>query len=174
MNDLLYFLLSKNFSSKPARPRIIELIQVNLPLPHARLPILLILKTDEEGVIQQLVDRLALISVSFQAPIHEVPEFSRPPTLDLWHILINDGCHKCFSLADVCVWRHACSQLIGKATVRPNVNCLRIVDALGDLGGDPVRCPLLRLALLLLIGKEASEAQVSDLDVTICRMQDII
>ena len=81
---------------------------------------------------------------------------------------------KLVSTADVCERRHTSRKLVREATECPHIYLLRVLDALGNLGADPIRSATFGLSVLFLLRQEDGEAKICKLDIAIHVRQNVV
>ena len=100
---------------------------------------------------QELLNTEAIFRILLQALINEILEGGAPALVNFGHGLVHDRIKQVTTLLDVGEGRGSSSELIGEAAKGPHIDLLRVLDALCDLGADPVGRAALRLPIRLLL-----------------------
>ena len=123
---------------------------------------------------KQLPDCHPFLRVPLQAALHEFFEVLRPVPSDLGHINVDDVVDEQSLVSDICEGWIASRQLICKASVRPDVDFLGVLDSRSDLWRDPIRCAFLRLTPRLLLGQETRKTEICNFNLAVGRVKDIV
>ena len=125
---------------------------MNLPLAFVSIAANGHVDASEEFMIEHgLINSEALFRIFLRTAINEILEGVTEARGNSGYRVMNDGMKQLTSLRDFCKGRTARRQLVSQAAKGPNIDLLRVMDALCDLRADPVWCTKLCLPIGLLL-----------------------
>ena len=131
----------------------------------------------KERMVQELTCSRPILRIFRQTLVDEVLKgfgISAPNTVVNWHVWLSCNCIVKLVLHNVGKGRSTSCKLLGVATKTPNVDFFTVANTFGNLGGNPVHSPALRLAEVVPVAEEVAEAEICNFYLSLFIGQNVV